>query len=172
MGVGHFAFRYQGNGATPCQYIDTSRKPIDCAITLLLTVIIYWNSAADFSSFIVEIVWKTTNLGIWSPVRGSVEPWLMARWKDCVRLPNWTFFASSYRWRATRQNMSNLAAFRRWWVSLSQGFRGRGHPWGIFLVSTKLDTFCYLTVQTAPCYVQSFWHNNGVWQTDGRTELL
>ena len=22
-----------------------------------------------------------------------------------------------------------------------------------FLVSTKLDTFCYLTVQTAPCYV-------------------
>jgi len=25
-----------------------------------------------------------------------------------------------------------------------------------FLVSTKLDTLCYLTVQTAPCYVQSF----------------
>ena len=24
-----------------------------------------------------------------------------------------------------------------------------------------------LTVQTAPCYVQSFWHNTGVWQTDG-----
>ena len=26
----------------------------------------------------------------------------------------------------------------------------------IFLVSTKLDTFCYPTVQTAPCYVPSF----------------
>jgi len=30
-------------------------------------------------------------------------------------------------------------------------------------------------VQTAPCYVPSFWHNTGVWQTDrrtdGRTEL-
>ena len=38
------------------------------------------------------------------------------------------------------------------------------------LVSTKLDTFCYLTVQTAPCYVPSFWHNTGVWQTDGRTD--
>jgi len=25
-----------------------------------------------------------------------------------------------------------------------------------FLVSRKLDTFCYLTVQTAVCYVQSF----------------
>jgi len=29
-------------------------------------------------------------------------------------------------------------------------------PLEYFLVSTKLDTFCYLTVQTAPCYVQSF----------------
>jgi len=35
-------------------------------------------------------------------------------------------------------------------------------------------------VQTAPCYVPSFWHNTGVWRTDrqtdgrtdGRTELL
>ena len=25
-----------------------------------------------------------------------------------------------------------------------------------FLVSRQLDTFCYLTVQTAACYVQSF----------------
>ena len=25
-----------------------------------------------------------------------------------------------------------------------------------FSVSIKLDTFCYLTVQTAPCYVPSF----------------
>ena len=38
--VGPFAFRYQGNGATPCQYIDTSRKAIDCATTLPLAVFI------------------------------------------------------------------------------------------------------------------------------------
>jgi len=30
------------------------------------------------------------------------------------------------------------------------------------LLVTKLDTFCYLTVQTAPCYVQSFSQNTGV----------
>ena len=36
-------------------------------------------------------------------------------------------------------------------------FQGEGSSLGnIFLVSTKLDTFCYLTVQTALCYVQSF----------------
>jgi len=39
MRVGPFAFRYQGNGATPCQYVDTTRKAIDCATTLLLTVL-------------------------------------------------------------------------------------------------------------------------------------
>jgi len=40
MRVGPFAFRYQGNGATPSQYIDTTRKAIDCATTLPLTVFI------------------------------------------------------------------------------------------------------------------------------------
>jgi len=35
-------------------------------------------------------------------------------------------------------------------------------PGEYFLVPTKLDTFCYLTVQTAPCYVPSFSHNTGV----------
>ena len=33
---------------------------------------------------------------------------------------------------------------------------GMGRPWGPFLVSTKVDTFCCPTVQTAPCYVPSF----------------
>ena len=45
------------------------------------------NAAADFSSFIVETVQKTTNLGILSPfaeVRRGIEPWLMARWKARV----------------------------------------------------------------------------------------
>jgi len=36
-------------------------------------------------------------------------------------------------------------------------FQGEGVVRGeYFLVSTKLDTFCYLIMQTAPCYVQSF----------------
>jgi len=36
-------------------------------------------------------------------------------------------------------------------------FQGEGViPGEYLLVSTKLDTFCYLTVQTAPCYVPSF----------------
>ena len=71
----------------PCQYIDTTRKAIDCATTLPLTVFIHRNFAADFSSFIVKILQKTINLGTLSPfkkVRGGAQPWLMARWKARV----------------------------------------------------------------------------------------
>jgi len=40
---------------------------------------------------------------------------------------------------------------------LEPRFQGEGVVLqNIFLVSTKLDTFCYLTVQTAPYYVPSF----------------
>jgi len=36
-------------------------------------------------------------------------------------------------------------------------FQGEGVvPREYLFVSRKLDTFCYLTVQTVPCYVQSF----------------
>jgi len=53
-------------------------------------------------------------------------------------------------------------------------FQGKGVVLGeYFLVSTKPDTFCYLTVQTAPCYgavvLTHYWHvRDG--QTDGQTD--
>jgi len=37
-GVSQFEPRFQGEGSSPCQYIDTTRKAIDCATTLPLTV--------------------------------------------------------------------------------------------------------------------------------------
>jgi len=41
--------------------------------------------------------------------------------------------------------------------SLGAKISGEGVvPGEYILVSTKLDTFCYLKVQTAPCYVPSF----------------
>jgi len=70
-GVGHLEPIFQGKRSSPCQYIDTTRKAIDCAITLPLTFFIQWNFAAHFSSFIVEIVQKTTNLGTLSTFWGS-----------------------------------------------------------------------------------------------------
>ena len=62
--------------------------------------------------------------------RGGVEPWLMARWKARVQLPirrNWTFFASSYRWGATRQAW--LLEGGSVWAKISGG---SCCPWWIF----------------------------------------
>jgi len=52
------------------------------------------------------------------------------------------------------------------YTGISSGPNARCRVWEAF--TFYLDTFCYLTVQTAPCYVQSFWHNIGVWLTDGQ----
>jgi len=37
-GVGHLEARFQGKGSSPCQYIDTTPKAIECSTTLPLTV--------------------------------------------------------------------------------------------------------------------------------------
>jgi len=71
------------------------------------------NSAAD-SFYIMKLcsrllvlycqnLYERRQMQVFDPhfeaVRGGVEPWLMARWKACIRLPirhNWTFFTISY----------------------------------------------------------------------------
>jgi len=83
MGVGPFAFRYQGNGATPCQYIDTTRKAIDCATTfsadsfyimkLCSRLFVLCRNCPTDDKFMYLI-----------PLVRKLEPWLMARCKARV----------------------------------------------------------------------------------------
>jgi len=90
MRVSPFAFRYQGNGATTCQYIDTTRKAFDCAKTLPLTV----ERQLIDSLYIMKLCSRLFVLYCRSrpkddksrhfdphfeEVRGDVEPWSMAR---------------------------------------------------------------------------------------------
>ena len=78
-------------------------------------------------------------------LRGGVEPWLMARWKARVE-----FLLSVVGLLFLSLTVEALQGKRCQDSLLSGGGRsvrakisgGRGHPWGIFLVSTKLDTFC------------------------------
>ena len=92
-------------------------------------------------------------------VGGGVEPWSMARWKALAE-----FLLAVIGLLFLSLTGEALQGKRCQDSLLSGGGRsvrakisgGRGRPWGIFLVSTKLDTFCYLIVQTAPCYVPSF----------------
>ena len=87
MQVGRFVFRYQGNGATPCQYLDTTRKAIDCATTLSLTFLYTETLQQTFRPLLSKLS-KRRQIQVIQPhfeeVRGGVEPWLIARWKVCV----------------------------------------------------------------------------------------
>ena len=90
MGVGPFVFRYQGKRATPCQYIDTTRKAIDCATTLPLTVF-YNETLQQTSPHLLSKLSQRRQIWVFDPhfeeVRGGVESWLIARWRARVRLP-------------------------------------------------------------------------------------
>ena len=92
-------------------------------------------------------------------VRGGVEPWLMARWKARleVLLSVIGLLFLSLTVEALQGKCVKTHCLQEWVGHLEPKFQGKGSSLGnIFLVSTKLDTFCYPTVQTAPCYVPSF----------------
>ena len=92
-------------------------------------------------------------------VRGGVEPWWMARWKARAEflLSVIDFFFYLLRLRRYKAKCVKTRCFQEWVGHLEPKFQGeRVVPGEYFLVSTKLDAFCYPTVQTAPCYVPSF----------------
>jgi len=87
------------------------------------------------------------------------EPWLMACWKARVdfllTVIELLFLSLTFEvlQGKTCQNSLPFGGVGQF----EPRFQGEGViRREYFLVSTKLDTFCYLTVQTAQCYVQSF----------------
>jgi len=92
-------------------------------------------------------------------VRGGVEPWPMARWKaraefllSVIELLFLSLTVEALQGK-TCQNSQPSGVVGHF----ESKFQGEEVvPGEYFLVSTKLDTFSYPTVQTAPCYVPSF----------------
>ena len=90
---------------------------------------------------------------------GGVEPWLMARWKARVEflLSAIELLFLSLTAEALEGKMCQNSLPSGGGRSVRGKISGEGVvPGKYFLVSTKLDTFCYPTVQTAPCYMPSF----------------
>ena len=88
-----------------------------------------------------------------------MEPWSMARWKALAEFllsvigPLFLSLTVEALQGKTCQNSLQSGGGR----SLGAKISGEGVVLGeYFLVSTKLDTFCYPTVRTTPCYVPSF----------------
>ena len=135
-------------------------------------------------SCIVEIVQKTTNLRNFSPfdeVRGGVEPWLMASWK--ARVYDFLFviielFSLSLTVEALQlAKRVKTRCYQEGVGHFEARFQGEDVvPGEYFLVSTKLDTFCYPTMQNAPCCHRfdtiPACDGQTDRQTDGQTELL
>jgi len=86
---------------------------------------------------------------------GGVEPWWMARWKALGEVL--LSVIQLLRLMRYKAKCVKTRCLREWVGHFEPKFQGEGVvPGEYFLVSSKLDTFCYLTVQTAPCYVPSF----------------
>ena len=71
----------------PCQYIDTTRKPIDCATGLPLTLL-YNETLQQTFRPVLSKLFKRRQIQVLYPhfekVRVGVEPCLMAHWKARV----------------------------------------------------------------------------------------
>ena len=92
-------------------------------------------------------------------VRGGVEPWWMARWKARVEflLSLIELLFLSLTVEALQGKTCQTSLLSGVCRSLGAKISGEGVvPGDYFLVYIKLDTFCYATVETAPCYVPSF----------------
>jgi len=83
----------------------------------------------------------------------------MARWKARVEflLSAIELLFLSLAFEAVQGKMCQTSLASGGSRSLGAKISGEGVvPGEYFLVSTKLHTFCYPTVQTVPCYVPSF----------------
>jgi len=156
----------------PSQYIDTTWKAIDCATTCRWQFLYNETFQQTFRPLLSKLSKRRQIYPHLEQVRGGVEPWLMARWKGHVDfvLSVIELLFLSLTVEALQDKMYQNSLPSGGGRSLGAKISGgRGHPWGIFFGFYKLDAFCYLIVQTAPCYLPLFWHNTGVLQTDRRT---
>ena len=150
------------------------------ALQLCRWQFLYNETLQHFSSFIVEIVQKTTNLGIYphfEEVRGGVEPWLMARWKARVEfllsVSELLFLSLAVEVLQGKicQNSLSSRGCRSFGAKISGG---RGRPWGIFCGFYKtrhilLSYSANCTVLRAAVLTQYRRVTDG--RTDRRTEL-
>ena len=155
--------RFQGTGSSPANVLIPLERQLNA---LQLSAVCFYIMKLCSRLFVLHCRSrpKYDNSRHFDPhfeeVRGGVEPRWMARWKARAE-----FLLSVIELLFLSLTIEALQGKTCQDSLLSGGGRsvrakisgGRGRPLGIFiLVSTKLDTFCYPTVQTAPCYVPPF----------------
>ena len=91
-------------------------------------------------------------------VGGGVEPWWMARWKavaefllSAIELLFLSLTVEALQGKTCQNSQTSGVGSH-----FEPKFQGKGSSLGKIFISTKLDTFCYPMVQTAPCCMPSF----------------
>ena len=146
--------------------------PFDCATTLLPEVFKQWNFVADFQWFLVEISATNNKFGYLKPILRTLGVmhdlgwWLV--WKPMV---DFLFvlvelFSLSITVPLLRGKMCTAWLFWRG-PPLCTHYLDRVVLLSTILGTRKLETLGYLTVKTEPLCIPLFWHNTGVWWTDG-----
>jgi len=180
MRVAPFAFRYQGNGATPCQYIDTTRK-------------IYWyhskgnwlryNFAAD-GFYTMKLYSRLFVLYCWNCLKDDKFRYLITILRQLGRRRtladgslespcrllkcNWTTFFYLLPLRRYKTKRAKPHCFQERVGHFEPRFQGgRGRAWGIFF--WFLQKKIHFAIWQCKQHGIMLWHNTGVWQTDGQT---
>ena len=143
-----FAFIYQGNGATPCQYIDTTRKATDCATTLCWQFLYNETLQQTSRPLLSKLVWKTTNLGIWSPILrklGAAQN--LGWWLVGKPVYDFLFILNFFRYllplRRYKSKCVKTRCYQKGVGQFEPRFQGEEViPGEYCLLSIKLDTFC------------------------------
>jgi len=115
---------------------------------------------------------KTNKFGYLNPILRKLRVthdlgwWFI--WKPMVWLSiciNWTF-CCLLRFRVMKRNVYSSAIFTGGRLC-TEILPGHGRPPSIVLGNTKLEPLGYPAVKTASLHVPSFWHNTGLWWTEG-----
>ena len=118
------------------------------------------NDKFGYLSPILEKLGVTHDFGWWL-IEKPIIDFLLVIIEPFLLLRFWSYEAKCVQ----------LGCFHRGRRICTQILPGQGRPPLTILGIRKRETLDYQTIKTASLCVPSFWHNTGVWRTDGQTDM-
>jgi len=158
-GVGHLDRNFRGKGGHPPANILTPHERQLIALQFVAGSFYIMKLCSRLFVLYCRNCPKDDKFRYFIPILTKLEPWFMAHWKARVEflLSVIALLFLSLAVAALQGKMCQNSLPSGGVGHLEPTFQGEGVvPGEYFLVSTKPDIFCYLTVYTEPCYVPWF----------------
>jgi len=170
-GVGGFRPKFYGNGVIPCQNVYTIQYIVDCATICCWKFLDDETIQQTFNAFLCK---KNAKFGYLNPILGTLGMrhnlgwWLVGKAMFNFLFALVELFCCLLRFRSYEAKcVSSSAVFARVDLFALAFYLDMVVPHQPFV--RKLETLGDPTVKTVSLCVPSFWHNTGVWWTNGRT---